>query len=780
MNRNEFSRLLEEKILFLDGSYGTELIKRGHREKLIEILNLTAPDEVRKLQEEYLEAGADIIQTNTFSANRLKLRSYHLEGELERINRAAVKIARSAGYGNQLVFGDLGPTGLFLEPLGELSFELAYQTFQEQARILIEAGIDGLMLETMSDLKELKAAVLAVRDLNSELPLIAQMTFDEKGLSVTGTSVNIFCSVVNDLEVDVIGLNCSLAPEQMLPLFTELSRYSLKPLSIEPNAGKPALSKGQLIYPVSPLEFALYIKDFVDLGANIVGGCCGLGPEHIKAMTGQIGRVRPNKRRMEQTQCVTSRTMLKQTEPFLLIGERINASARKRLQPQIQKENFSEILSLARDQETEGADAIDLNPGIEKLINREQVKKLVQELDRHSTLPISFDFQDDSLLEAALREYPGRPIINSSTAEETRLIRRLDLIRRHGGILVVLTMEKEIPETVECRLAAVKKAISIITQTGLSLDRIYFDPLVLPHGTGNDYHITLETIRQLNFLGLKTIIGLSNLSVGLPERENLNAAFLALCLECGLRAAILNTAEQATMKVLSGALDLKQLKRPKMEIGQEDHLLNLLLRGQKNELVKNITLQLKEKDPLWLSQHWLSPAMEKIGQLYAERKIFLPHLILAAETAQTAFDFITSLIPESLSHKKGRIILATVEGDVHDIGKKIVATILKSAGFEVIDLGRDVPAGIIVSECQKNAPDLVGLSAMMTTTVGRVKEVKEALQAAELAIPVMAGGASMNKELAKSFGVQYGRDAVEALGLCKRLIRRESKNENHG
>ncbi len=780
MNRNEFSRLLEEKILFLDGSYGTELIKRGHREKLIEILNLTAPDEVRKLQEEYLEAGADIIQTNTFSANRLKLRSYHLEGELERINRAAVKIARSAGSGNQLVFGDLGPTGLFLEPLGELSFELAYQTFQEQARTLIEAGVDGLILETMSDLKELKAAVLAVRDLNSDLPLIAQMTFDDKGLSVTGTSVNIFCSVLNDLEVDVIGLNCSLAPEQMLPLFGELSRYSLKPLSIEPNAGKPALSKGQVIYPTSPLEFALYVKDFVELGANIVGGCCGIGPEHIKAMTGQIGRARPNKRRVEQVQCITSRTRLKQTEPFLLIGERINASARKTLQSQIQKENFSEILRLARDQETEGADAIDLNPGIEKLINREQVKKLVQELDRHSTLPISFDFQDDSLLEVALREYPGRPIINSSTAEEAHLMHRLNLVRRHGGILVVLTMEKEVPETVESRLAAVKKAISIITQTGLSLERIYFDPLVLPHGTGNDYHITLETIRQLNFLGLKTIIGLSNLSVGLPERENLNAAFLALCLEAGLRAVILNSAEQATMKVLSGALELKQLKRVKTEIGQEDHLLNLLLRGQKNELFKTISLQLEEKDPLWLSQHWLSPAMEKIGQLYAERKIFLPHLILAAETAQTAFDFFTSLIPESLSHKKDRIILATVEGDVHDIGKKIVATILKSSGFEVIDLGRNVPAGIIVSECQKNTPDLVGLSAMMTTTVGRVKEVKEALQAAGLAIPVMAGGASMNKELAERFGVQYARDAVEALGLCKRLIIRESKNENHG
>lgn len=780
MKRNEFSRLLEERVLFLDGAYGTEFLKKGYKENLPEILNLKAPEVVRKLHEEYAEAGADLILTNTFSANRIKLSHYRMETELEKINRTAVRLAQEATSSHQLVFGDIGPTGLFLEPLGELSFEQAYEVFQEQARVLIDAGVDGLILETMSDLKELKAAILAVRDLSPDLPLIAQMTFDEKGISVTGTSVNIFAVLLNDLEVDVVGLNCQTTPEQMLPLLNELVAYCQKPISVEPNAGQPDISAGRLTYHTSALEFALYARDFVELGANIVGGCCGIGPEHIRAMARMIGRVRPKTRKNLSEQYITSRTRLNSTAPFLVIGERINASARKRLQRQLQQGDFSEILKLAAEQEQEGAEAIDLNPGIEALLSPDLIKKLVQGIDRHSTLPVSFDFQDDRLLEEALKEYPGRPIINSSTAREENLTRRLELIRRHGGLLVVLAMENEIPQSVEEKLAAVEKALSIIKQAGLGLERIYFDPLVLPHGTGHDYHLTLEAIRRLSEVGLKTIIGLSNLSFGWPERESLNAAFLSLAVEAGLKAAILNTSEQATMKVLAGAQDLRREKRKKAEVTDQDPLLNLLLHGQKQDLLEKIKSQLKEKEPLWLSQQWLSPAMEKIGRLYAERKIFLPHLILAAETAQAAFDYLNRLIPENKLSVKGRILLATVEGDVHDIGKKIVATVLKSSGFEIIDLGRNVPADRVVSACRERKPDLVGLSAMMTTTVGRVLEVKKALESAGLGLPVVAGGASMNRELADRFGVYYARDAVEALDLCQRLTSQESEDENHG
>ncbi|PMP94373.1 MAG: homocysteine methyltransferase [Candidatus Aminicenantes bacterium] len=779
MNRNEFSKLLEERVLSLDGAYGTEFLKRGYQENLPEILNLKAPYVVRKLQEEYAEAGADLILTNTFSANRIKLRHYQLEPELEKINRAAVSLARAAASSYQLVFGDIGPTGLFLEPLGELSFERAYEIFQEQARILIEAGVDGLILETMSDLKELKAAILAIRDLSPDLPLIAQMTFDEKGISVTGTSVNIFAALLNDLDVDVLGVNCFLTPDQMLPVLNELGAYSQKPLSVEPNAGKPNFSGGQLNYPTTPLEFALYARDFVELGANIVGGCCGTGPEHIRAMTKMIGRIKPKKRKPVSEQHITSRTVLKTTEPFLVVGERINASARKKLQPQLQQGDFSEILRLAHEQQTEGAQAIDLNPGIEKLLNAELIKRLVQAVDRHSSWPISFDFQEDQLLEVALQEYPGRPIINSSTAREENLTRRLEFLCRYGGLLVVLAMENDLPQTVEERIAAVDKALSVIKHSGISLERIYFDPLVLPHSTGNDYHLTLETIRKLKARGLKTIIGLSNLSFGLPDREGLNAAFLGLAVEAGLRAAILNTSELTTKKVLDGVLELKRVKREKNEIISEDPLLNLLLHGQKKELLANIQEQLKKREPLWLSQQWLRPAMEKIGQLYAERKIFLPHLILAAETAQAAFDYLNQLIPDNQSPKKARVLLATVEGDVHDIGKKIVATVLKSSGFEIIDLGRNVPADQVVAACQDRKPDLVGLSAMMTTTVDQVLEVKKALENAGLNLPVVAGGASMNRELADQFGVYYARDAVDALNLCQKLISQELKNESH-
>lgn len=772
MRRNEFFQLLQERVLFLDGAYGTEFFKRGVN-GLIELLNIEDPEEVQKLHREYIEAGSDIILTNTFSANRLKLRAYNLEKDLERININAVKIAKSVS-GGKFVFGDISSTGNFISPLGDLDFEEAYEVFKEQASLLIEAGVDGIILETMSDLKELKAAIIAVRDLSHEIPLIAHMTFEADGKTVSGTSIEIFATLMNDLDVDVVGINCSLEPDEMLPVFTKLSELSMKPLCVEPNAGKPILEKGRLSYKTAPKEFAVYMADFIELGANIVGGCCGTGPEHIKVMCKYIGNQKPRKRQVKREQYLSSRTILRPTDTFLVIGERINASGKKKLQAKIQQMDFSQVVELSQLQEQEGCDAIDLNFGIEKLLTHDHFRRAIVELDKRSSLPVSFDIQNLQFLESAMREYAGRGLINSAFAREDHLEERIRLLKKYGGMLIVLAMEKHVPETAQQRFKIAMKAAEILKDHDVDLERVYFDPLVLPAGAKNDYHTTLKAIELMNRAGLKTSIGLSNLSFGLANRESVNAAFLALCIEKGLSAAILNSAEATTMNVLRGALQLKGKEPAKTEQVIEDELVKLIVSGQKEKLMNFVKDSLKEKEPLYISQNMLARAMEQIGTLYSRGIIYLPHLILASETVQPAFDYLNNLLGEAQT-KLGKVLLATVQGDIHDIGKRIVATVLKSGGFEVYDVGKDVPAQKILSECERLKPDIVGLSAMMTTTVGQVKEVSDLLKKNNVRVVVIAGGASMNEQLANQFGVLYAKDALKALEICKKIVGKENE-----
>jgi 5-methyltetrahydrofolate--homocysteine methyltransferase len=767
MRREEFKKALQERVLFLDGGYGTEFFKRGFG-GVIELLNLTDPHEVEKLQEEYALCGVDILLANTFSANRAKLESHGLGERCEAMNRRAVEIAKKAARG-RLVFGDISSTGRLMEPLGDLSFEEAVRVFREQATFLVDAGVDGIIVETMSDIKELKASIVAVRELSADIPLVAQMTFEADGNSVTGTSVEIFATLVNDLDVDAAGINCSLTPEEMLPLFRRLAKACTKPLSVEPNAGRPFYDRGRLCYGTTPEEFAINMADFVETGANIVGGCCGTGPEHIKLLTGYVGRRKPVKREVSVAQFLSSRTVLKPVKPFLVIGERINASGKKDLQRQICEKDFSRIISLAQDQEQEGAAVIDINLGIEKLLKKEHFIAVVNELDRRSALPLSFDIQNLEFLEAAMREYPGRGLINSATAREDHLIQRLDLLKKYGGMLIVLAMEKDIPEKAEERFGVVQKAVKIIKGHGTGLERIFFDPLVLPVGAKQDYRVTLETVKLITAAGLQSSIGLSNLSFGLPGRDEVNAAFLSLCVEAGLKGAIMNTAENTTMGVLQGALALNGVEVTQPGEAAADPLVKNIIRGRNEEVMNAVKKELEKNDPLHVSQCVLAEAMEEVGRLYALGKIFLPHLILAAETVQPVFEYLNGLIGETGAQKAGKVLLATVEGDIHDIGKNIVATVLRSGRFEVTDIGKDVTAEMILEAVKKENPDVVGLSAMMTTTVGKVKEVADLLKAEGLDVPVIAGGASMSESLAEQFGVRRGKDAMEALALCREI-----------
>ncbi|MCX7654100.1 MAG: homocysteine S-methyltransferase family protein [Fervidobacterium sp.] len=777
MTREEFSKIVENRILFLDGAYGTELFKRGYikGKEPIEILNLKNPEAVLELQTEYVKAGVDFLLTNTFSANRHKLKKLGYEDFTCEINVQAVKIAKQAAGSSKkrvYILGDISSVGEMLEPIGELSSRYVYEVFKEQVSLLVESGVDGIIIETMTDIKELKLAYLAARDVSNDIPILVSMTLEENGVSVTGTSLELYVALFNDLDVDAIGINCTLTPDKMTPLVRKLSLFSRKPIFAEPNAGKPTLSTdGKLTYKTTPEEFAMHIEDYVELGANIVGGCCGTAPEHIKYMVNFIGDREPSKRQVQQLKVVTNRTHMSNISPFLIIGERINASAKKKLHSQIKEYNFESVIKLAKDQEREGAQVLDVNLGLENVLTDEHFKKIVLELDRIVSLPLSLDIQFNNFLEAALFEYPGRAIINSSKAISNELDEKIKLLKRYGGILIILAMDKKIPDNAFERYTVAKKAVEYVESRGIERSRIFVDPIVLPIGANQDYNVTLETIKLLSNDDIQTSIGLSNFSFGMPNREQLNASFLALAMHFGLSAAILNTAEITTMTVLSGMKRI--LKKESLIVNThvtQNELAKLLLSGDIINSEKYIMNHLPMMKPIEIAQTILTNTMEEIGNLYAQNKIFLPHLILAAETVKPIFDKLLSMIEDKESVKLGKVLLATVEGDIHDIGKKIVATILESAGFEVIDIGKDVPASTILQKAKELKPDIIGLSAMMTTTVLQVGEVVKTLRQAGIEIPVIAGGASMNEELAKRFGSYYAKDAQQAVEVCKNIL----------
>ncbi|HOO31742.1 MAG TPA: homocysteine S-methyltransferase family protein [Thermotogota bacterium] len=792
MNRAEFIKRLETGPLILDGSYGAQFFKRGFGDVLGEELNLIKPDVVLSLQKEYVDAGCDILLTNTFNANRMKLTSHGLEQEIEEINKKGVLIAREASGKNTLVFGDISSTGEFPVPVGKADSQTVYETFYEQASILDKYGVDGFIIETMTDFKETKLAVLAIRDVNREKPLIVQMTFDlnenEEPRSVTGTPVSVFANLMNDMDVDVVGINCSLGPKEIFNVFSELRRYTEKPISVEPNAGDPFLENGRLFYKMSADEFAVYASDIVMEGAGIIGGCCGTGPEHISALkelvlknpsyTYDEAKKRASGDFKQETEQVyfSSRTKLIQLSPFMPIGERINPASRKRFQEEIERMDYHRIVSIAKEQEAEGAKLLDLNLGIEKILAQDHFNQAVIELDRISSNPLSFDIQTTKYLYRALDEYAGRPLINSARVTEKSIEKKAEILKRHGGVLILLAMGKKIPTTAEERVQVILEGINWLDELGISANRIIADPLVLSLGAGNDPEVTLKTVQALTALGINTTMGLSNLSFGMPLRSGINAAFLSRAIERGLSSAIMNTGDLELFGVMQGSLSLKGEKYENDEkINTENEITEYLLNGQSEKINTVIDVELKTKSPLEISQETLGAAMNEIGVLYGKKEIHLPQLILAAETSKPVFDRLNDLSGKSIK-SIGKVLVATVEGDVHDIGKKIVGTVLSSGGFEVIDLGKDCKSEDILEAVSRERPDILGLSAMMTTTVGRVQEVKQLLMEKRIEVKLISGGASMNRKLAEDFGCDgYSRDATGALELCKDLVKDKPK-----
>jgi len=763
--RSDVVRMLEERVLLLDGAYGTEFMKRGY-EEVPELLNLKAPNVVYEVHRSYVESGADIILTNTFGATPMKLKKHGLDVDLERIVRSAVQIARKAAD-DRLVFGDLGPTGELPYPLGTATFDDYYENFKETARIMVEEGVDGIILETFSDLLELKAAVLAVRDVSKDVFLVAQMTFDEKGRSLTGTDPLTFAVTFEDLDVDALGINCSLGPDEMVPIFQELSQHTEKFLVVEPNAGRPIVVDGKTVYPLTPEVFSVHIDTFYESGVNVFGGCCGTTPEHIRLFRKVMGERRPLKRKRRKLFAVTSPSKIVRFDHFVVIGERINPSGRKKLWEKMLEKDEKVIVEEGKQQVERGAEVLDVNFGIESMVDTGYVKRVVQSLPYVVGVPLSLDVQDLRLAEEALRVYPGRPLFNSSKVEEKELEQKVGLLKRYGGVLVVLLMGKDVPKTFEERKEYLERALNILKTLGFE-DRVIFDPGVLPLGADGRPLEVLKTVRHISERGFLTTLGLSNLSFGLPNRTYLNSAFLVLALNEGLSSAIANPLDEILMNTLRSALVLLgRGELPRVEV-KGDEIVEVIVSGNEEKLKKIVEDFLKEKDPLSVVEEVLRPAMERVGKMYDEGKIFLPQLILAAQTVKPIFDRLSDLLPKSETGEA--FVIATVKGDVHDIGKNIVASVIRSNGYRVVDLGKDVDTSVIVETVEKEKPIALGLSAMMTTTVVRIREVVDELRRRNLTVPVIVGGASLNEKLAKELGADfYAKNASEAVRILKEL-----------
>jgi 5-methyltetrahydrofolate--homocysteine methyltransferase len=766
LNRKEFAKILKERVLILDGAYGTEFMMRGFKQSPEEIL-LTHPEAIKKLHEDYVKAGANALLTSTFGANPIKLSKIGLESHHDEIVKNAVKIAKSVSKGT-LIFGDIGPTGDLPYPLGERTFDEYYESFKKTAEALLNENVDAIILETFTDILELKAAYFAVRDLSNEIFLIAHLTFDENGRTLTGTDPMNFAVTFDDLDVDAIGMNCSLAPEEMLPIFEELSKYSHKFLTVEPDAGKPILRGEKIEYPIGPDEFAIHVDSYWEAGANIVGSCCGSNPLHTSKISKIIGRRSPVEKDEKHLFAISSPSSVVDFDQFVIIGERLNPAGKKKLTEAMKDENVEYILDLAREQIEKGANTLDLNFGVEQSISKDFMAKVVSAITYKTGAPLSLDIQTPELLESVMKRYAGRPLINSARAVDDEFLKRANLIKKYGGLLIVLSMGEHVPESFEERKLSITHILHLLETIDLPKDRILFDPIVLAIGAGADARETIKTISYLESLGLKSSFGLSNVSFGMPDRSYINGAFLTMAILNGLSSAIMNPLDDTVMGNLKASLLLTKRSRISMSKVQGSELLNFVLTGATEKLLSSVNEFLKTEEPVSVIENHLKPVMDEVGDLYGSGKIFLPQLILAAQTAQKAFEKVQALIPSGGDY--GKFVIATVKGDVHDIGKNIVATIVKSAGYKVLDLGRDVPSEKIVDVVEKEQPIVVGLSAMMTTTAPRIKEVVDEIRKRHIKIPVIVGGASLNESLAKELGADfYAKSATDAIKYLKQM-----------
>ena len=791
--------LLKKEIIVLDGAAGTELQKKGLPAGACpELWCLENPRITKEIHASYKLAGAQIVYSCTFGANRFKLEEYGNKGNTYQINSDLVRLAKQAVGKKALVAGDIGPTGLFVEPFGSLAFEEAVDAFKEQVRGLIDGGCDLIVIETMIDIQETRAALLAVKEIQ-DIFTIVSMTYEKDGHTLNGTDPISALITLQSLGADAVGCNCSCGPEKMLEFISMMKPYATVPLIAKPNAGVPRLENGKTVFDMEAPVFGSFGRKLAEAGANMIGGCCGTTPLHIQELVKAITGSKP-KLPVRKSICALSSSrghvIFEEGDPLYIAGERINPTGKKALQQELLEGKTSIIRQMAAGQEKQGAHLLDVNVGQAGIDEVMAIKSIIGLLATAAKLPLVVDSSKIETIEAALRIYPGRMLINSISGEREKIARLLPLAAKYGAMFILLPLiDGEIPLTSEKRQSVIKNIYSSARKFGFTKDDFMVDCLVM--AVASDPGAAQETLKTLRWctetFHSKTIFGLSNVSFGMPGRTWLNAAFLAMAQLNGLTVAIANPENSEFMNIKKagdvltarekGALKFiehfsdKQNVKPgaaAIEIlSPQEKITAAIMDGNRENITSLIAAVLAAGiTASVLVDTVMIPAIVRVGELYEKKTYFLPQLMASAETMKKALDYLAPHLKKTATGNKGKILIATVKGDIHDIGKNIVALLLRNYGYNVIDLGKDIATADIIGAVKKECPDIIGLSALMTTTMVNMKEVVDTARSEGIKTPFILGGAVVTEAYALSIGAVFAKDGVEAVKVVEKLIKR--------
>lgn len=787
-------KITEDRIILFDGAMGTMMQSKGLKAGFIpEMLNLTHPEIIESIHREYIEAGSDVVSANTFGANRYKAqRAGHSVKELV---SSALAIARKAvsGHNDKYVALDIGPCGRVMQPAGDLPFDEAVDVFSEIFNAGCDAGADLIILETFTDLYELKAAIVAAKE-NSTLPLLATMSFEENGSTFFGATVESMVLTLEALGVDALGVNCSLGPKQLFPVVKRILEASSIPVIVQPNAGLPVVCNGNARYDITSAEFAGCIRNFADMGVAIVGGCCGTNPEYIKQTREQIKDCKRVKRDMKKRTgiCSPSRPVFF-GEDTVIIGERLNPTGKNALKAALRASDMDFLMHEAICQQEQGAHVLDVNVGLPDIDEPAMLVKAVTEIQGITDIPLQIDSSDYDALERAVRVYNGKPLINSVNGKKDSLERVLPIAKKYGAAVLGLTLDENgVPENAEARLEIAGKIIKAAAEIGIPREDVLIDCLVVTASA--QQHQVAETLKAVRLvkekLGVSTVLGVSNVSFGLPARPVINRSMLAMALMQGLDAPIMNPADAgmsetvAACRVLLGK-DVNSSQfiekfsglpqtQPAANGEEIPCLAHAVAHGLKKEARTATEKLLGQMEPLEIIEKEIIPALDMIGADYEAKKIFLPQLLKSAEAAKASFERLRGelLCDGAVKHdERKKIVIATVHGDIHDIGKNIVKVIMENYNFHVIDLGRDVPPGDVVTAVKESAARLVGLSALMTTTVASMKTTVGLLKRECPGVRILVGGAVLTPDLAEYVGADYyAKDAIGAVRTAEAAL----------
>ncbi len=793
-------QLLGNKTLFFDGGMGTQLQAKGLSVGAIpEELNIDKPELIVSIHEDYLNAGADFITTNTFGANAHKMsrakypNTDMIKAAVENADKARKNVGREK---DSYIALDIGPIGELLAPIGTLSFDDAYELFKEQI-VCVKDDIDVIIFETFGDLYELKAGVLAAKE-NCDKPVFVSMSFDKTQRTLTGTNPETYINVMEGLKVDAIGVNCSLGPKELEPVIMTLLEKCHLPVLIQPNAGLPTLKDGQTIFELTPEDFIDALSNVIDKGIAVIGGCCGTTPDFIRIEKKNFP-VDVKKRDVPyRTAVSSSTTTVYLDESVRVCGERLNPTGKKKLQAALREENYDMLISEAIAQEDAGAHVLDVNVGLPGIDEAAVMKKIIPMLQEVVSIPLQIDSSNAAAIEAACRVYNGKPLINSVNGKDAVMEAVFPVAVKYGGVVIGLALSEEVPKVCDERVEIAKKIIEKAKGYGIGPKDLVIDCLTLTVSAQQaEAAETLKALKVITDMGLSSTLGVSNISFGLPNRPLVNRTFLTLAMQCGLKMPIINPIDRALMDCIDAFNVIYNVDKgcEKYIKNQENVVVQTvtvtktdaqgggaqasagstkdvgfcIMKGLKDEITSVTIEELANKDPMVLINETIIPALNKVGRDYDSGKIFLPQLIQAAETAKVAFAEVQKHFTVS-GEKKGPMIICTVEGDIHDIGKNIVKVVCESYGYEIIDLGKDVPVDSVVDAYKEYKPKAIGLSALMTTTVENMKRTIQALRANDCDVPILVGGAVLTEEIAKEIDADYyTEDAMSMVNLLKEL-----------